>query len=612
MTVTKFVNNIFIRIILATVFALIISRLSFIFRVSSETITASYFLLFLSFPIFVFGKIRLWYFSLPVVALIFWFGLNEGVWQNALKGGDYTWLTTPFFVLLAGLMLAFSAFDILHSISKKFKLAQFWVILGYSIPFLLSLFYGILSVMMHGSFESSTFDYGLHDQNFFYLSNGIFPPANTIHQFSNLWVDHQHFTQLILAPLFWFGSGFNGYMMMLVTPFILIALPAVFITCALRNLFLTYLHGFWQRFYHLSVIPISLLLFIHPYTQAALKFFFHEKYLANLFAPLTLLFLTYWLRLKKTYWLALSLLATLLWIGVKEDQWLYVIFLWLQVGFWLFLSTRPKITQTLKTYAQATGGVIATCLFHWFAFIPFVRSTNPDVKTIHDKAFKKTTDALKDLFRNWDFVEFFKVMDFFGQWQLHLYQNFFSFDLVGFFFLPFNTSINYAIRLAAGNRNYRLPVFQYGSEVPMYSALGVAFIFFLLFFHKQAIWAGRYIFFALFIYILGFSSLLGFSHLRTYYLIADAGNIHRIYQETNAERQNFEKIIKNIPDGASLVTQKNYVPHLSQRLEISPYPKARRVSYDASGNVDLDTYDYWLLPKKGRKKKPTKSKLKKF
>ena len=144
--------------------------------------------------------------------------------------------------------------------------------------FVLTSIYSIDLVLRHAAFAATVYDFGIFDQALYMLSRGA--TSSTTRQFTNIFFDHQHFSLLLLAPLYWIGRGFHGYALQIITPFLLIFFPSVvtfFIVekfARIRKIDLP--APYW-------VIPITtVVLWLHPYTQSAIGFYFHEKYLMPL------------------------------------------------------------------------------------------------------------------------------------------------------------------------------------------------------------------------------------------------------------------------------------------------------------------------------------------
>jgi uncharacterized membrane protein YgdD (TMEM256/DUF423 family) len=449
-------------------------------------------------------------------------------------------------------------------------------------------------VLDHLSFKSHAYDFGIHDQNFYMLSHLKLPPFSTVHQINNLWMDHQHFSQLLIAPLFILGNGFNGLTLVAITPFILISIPSLFLYLSFQTINkyfkLTDKNNYWL------ISFTSFLMWVHPATQSAIRFYFHERYLINLFVPILIYLLCLALtKNKRILYLSLASLFSLFWLGVKEDQWIFALVFWLQVGLWIYFGGK-KIWDSktrLKFLAAAVINGVISILYSTV----FLRIYKKD-KALgnHLDGYNLVLDSVANLFKTGNFNAFWKSLELFSDDRGYLYQHFFIFDLPSILLLPMNSLGNYAQRTLNSKPLIRSTTFQYGSELAMYSCIGLFFLIILVIKFKPQI-VSKIVTSVIIIYSIGYIAVSG-SLYSGYFLAFYSPNVVLNFWKTRAERQSLNLVRKQIPDNASLVTTGFYTPQFSSRDKITNWPKTEEVSQDTKRYyVNVDYYDYWLLPK---------------
>jgi Predicted membrane protein (DUF2079) len=478
---------------------------------------------------------------------------------------------------------------------KFFKNRYFWLYFNLFLVFIFSSIYIFWGYLNHQSFGNHVYDFGIFDQNFYQLSKFRFPPPSSTRQYVSLWNDHQHFSLIFLAWLYWFGNGFNGTVMYFLPPLLLVTIPSIILYLSFTKL-LNYLNlnPYNYKFYWLLSF-ISFILFLHPFTQSAIGFAFHEKYLINLFFPLLFYTLIQAIFKNQKYFIA-STFVTLIWCGIKEDQFLFASVFWLQiiVCFFLLYKTKYINAQKFRQFNLFASINILICLLYNFAFLSWFRKD-----FVNDQYFGvyiNTLKATKELLKTGNILYFVEQVKLFEAVNSYLYQNFLVFDLWGFFGLPLNISGNYAQRVLAEPYPFKSPIFHYGSEVPIYSIFGVLLLW-TIFKHKKLWFANNFLTSYLISFFIGFGMIIGWLN-STYYVIPKIPYAFINYKNTANERNSFNQIVKNIPKDGSVVTSANYATHLTARDKIINWPKSIAISNDLSGNVDPDSYRYWLLPKK--------------
>ena len=540
--------------------------------------------------IFIFETLKLWEVGKPEFIKIL-FGGNS-------SGGYLEFIKIP--ILTLGLSFSISETFLERLVyfkrflDKKFKLSsKFLFYLNLSISIIFSLYYSVLKILDHLSFDSHAIDYGIFDQAIYLLSRGQLP-ASTIQQFTNLFYDHQHFSIAILAPLYLIGAGFQGITLIAITPFLLITFPAILLYFSAREFSKNFLKIDFNFPWIISFV--SFILFYHPFTQAAVGFYFHEKYILPTILGLLLLSLVKGLS-KSPKWFVVTFFTTIIWLGLKEDQWIFIMAFILQISFWILYKSKSIISKNIFFLKAYLGSSFFIATSYGIFFLPwFVKKYgNLDYSKMYEPAIL----AVKNFLRSGNFPALISDLNLFDNAKNYLYSNFIVFDFFGSLFLPFSVAGNYAERVLSANQSLVAPNFQYGVDVPIYVSLGVIFIFLMLLKRKQLQTSYLWIVFIFLNFFIGFGSVLGWN--QTYYLAYRLPASVRNYNSTSEERESFNTITKAIPRDSSLVTTAQYVPHLSARKEIAYWPEVKVLSEIPVRSLDkkndLINFQYWLLPK---------------
>ena len=467
-------------------------------------------------------------------------------------------------------------------------------------------YFVLIKYLNHLSFQTSAFDFAIFDQNFFVQSQGIFPPINSVRGMSNLWIDHQHFSQIILAPLYWINSGMSGLVMIFLSPLLLILIPSVLVYLSYKNL--TENQAINQTNYWIIGFS-SLILSIHPYTQSAIEFYYHEQYLFSLFFGLVVYFITRYFSKRDRFSLYGLLFSYIGWLGVKEDQWLYILTFFLSLVILGIVFCKRKIFVFIKAnkvfvFINSFFGIFS--LIYWELIQRWMKSVSPNWSGYISNytQFKNVTE---------EFVQTGNVSNYWNSLPSlredvseYMYQHFLHFDIFGIILFPFSICVNYAIRLFSSNQFLRHPWFHYGSEVPTIVIFGIIFTYFLFIKYNKKQLAQKFIYFILISYIFGFISIIGWSsNIDTQrvnnYSFFSLKNAKLGYLTTSDERQDLNYVKQFIKPNYKLRTSREYMPQFSARLNLS-------YLYGIDGPEGLekmksDEYNYWLIPKKAEQDK---------
>lgn len=505
-----------------------------------------------------------------------------------------------------------------------------------------SLYFVLIGALEHYAFRSHAYDFGLHNQQIYQLSRFRLTPANTIHQIPNLFWDHQHFAQLILAPFFWIGNGFNGLTLVVLAPLILIFFPSLIFWLIFRDL--NKVFSFWKHTPVWILAFTSLVLAFDPQTQMAVVFFFHERYLINLFLPLSLWFLVRALikdqetvtlqvkitnnlaktfsreKIKQTFQLInwnyfWAIFWAIFWLMTKEDQWIFILVFFAQIVFWLFLTQKFILKKVfLKSNFYSFLVILALVIsFYNGIFLPTYLQGNQVNNNI--ESYKTFVNSTKQLPQDRDLESFITSNDLRNGNQVKLYKANLSSQLFGTLVFPLDTVGNSLQRNLSSKAFLKSMSFQYGSDLSLYTLIGI-FSLYLLFkylektdkikiltkFNSKLQKIGLQLSSTLLLLGLSCSTIglilvekRGFAtpifHLNTH--------LQRASQVEN-ERNDFYNIIKNIEPDASVVTSGFYSSHLASRDKIINYPPNEMEAVKTQKNrkmENLDEYTYWLIPK---------------
>jgi uncharacterized membrane protein len=579
------------------IFILLLSRALLYWQVNTITVIYASFVIMLAILILFQWKKAIPYLKFALIAYtILEYGVfTRSVWQQLLPN-------TIFFRYIFGssnnesifgflgislliLSCSFSMGEILHTL-KLTKLNNikmtfspgFILLVNILISFVLSSYYALLLYLKHGSFGSSVFDFGIFDQAIYTISTGNV--TSTTRQFTNIFFDHQHFSISILSPLYLFGKGFQGYLLNIITPFLLIFIPSLLLYLTANNLTML-IHKKKQKLYWLIGFT-SLLLWLHPYTQSAVLFQFHEKYLMpSVFSALLLATSKYLLYPRKDNFL-LVLIPIILWLGIKEDQWLFIFVFGIQ--FMLLTKLLLKKVYIRLSSAMLILPILYALFLLWF---------NSQAKNVYGGLYSNLSTTLKSFFTNGNLIELIQNLNLNEGVNIYLFQKLFTFDMLGVVFLPLSILGNYAERVLADSYAIKNPVFHYGVDVPIYSAVSILLLVIMSNHRFKSKFSPAAI--VVCIYIFSFGSVLGWNNI--YYAIPTLPTYLNSYNLQTQEREGFYEIISRIPDNESIVASDGYATHLTARGKIAQWPEPIVLPNGAAGKNDLYSYNYWLLRK---------------
>ncbi len=519
--------------------------------------------------------------------------------------GAFSFIVIPIFIILLTLLITNYILKVIKNYSElSWMKATLNILISlkfnlfFSIS--LSLIYSLLTLLSHHSFKTHVYDFGIFDQAIFMLSRFRIP-ASTTRQFTNLFYDHQHFSLITLTPLYWLNKGFNGNLLIFLTPFLLITFPSIILHRAFYQISkfkINLAQNLEEQKFYWIIGLTSFLLWQHPFTQSAVAFFFHEKYLFPLFFSSLVYFIIKFIIKPKLIYLYLTVLFNLLWLATKEYQWIFAFVFWLQLAVLFYIAIKfswwKKTQEVIKKYIILLSSNSLLSLLYGVFFLRWFTSQNQYAND-YSNIYSPTISAIKNFLQTGNFLQLIENLQLFQDVNKYLYQNFLVYDLIGFFALPLNIAGNYAQRALASGYSFKNPIFHYGVDVPIYTVVGVLVIYLYLLFKQKNKLALGYIVFTFFIYIFGFMSLLGWN--RVFYLYPKSPNIIREYIQSSSERKNFWIIVKKIPPEASLVSSPNYATHLTARTKVANYPVLHDFPDDYPGKNHLETFEYWLLPK---------------
>ncbi len=588
---TETIKKILVSICLGAFLSVIVFDICTAYKENSITFTFGAIAMFFVMAICVFGKIKWREFALSFGATLIIYCFNW-VAEKGFIGDSFVFLKNPLVIICLSIALAFP-------LARLFKANKIAVLLGgrhgfyiaLSISILLSLFYGILSLLRHFGFESHAYDFGIFDQAIFMLSKFQLP-ASTVRQFGNLFFDHQHFAIAILAPLYFLGDGFRGVALSLFTPFLLITFPSLILYRTILGVAKIFKINFVCKPYWLIILS-SFFLAIHPFTQSAIAFFFHEKYLMPVFFSLALMFFVLYLEKRKVRYWFLGMISLALWLMIKEDQWIFILAFAMTILFWLLFLIKKKVIVLNKLAIAFCLVAVVISSFYGLFFLPRFQSLGANNQ--YNREFEESSLAFFTFIKNGNASEFFEKIHWNEDVKKYMYQNFLVFDLGGVAVFPLNTLGNYAERIFAKTHSYRNPIFHHGVDVPIYTISGALLIYIWLLKTKNSKALVFVAFFAMSSF-LGFESILGWNNV--YYFALESKSVVSNYKNTKTERLEFYSISEKIPKDASVVTSEYYLPHLSAREDIASWPDLANLDEGARGKIDFTSFEYWLLPKR--------------
>lgn len=188
--------------------------------------------------------------------------------------------------------------------------------------------------------------------------------GSSIRGVDNLWLDHQHFSLVLLIPFWWIFNMVgvdSAVFLILITPILTVVLPIVLLWHSYK--YLTDSRGGLLLF-----MIISIVLSMHPLAVNGYMFYFHEVTLLPTLYSLLFFFFSKWLykvRINEDNDRSFLgvLIAFILILLTKEDQLFYLFFFTIQLAVFGFLY--------LKKYRINTGGNILDGLrvLLWLLFV---------------------------------------------------------------------------------------------------------------------------------------------------------------------------------------------------------------------------------------------------
>lgn len=497
----------------------------------------------------------------------------------------------PSVIRLGQLLARVKVIQWLHATHKR-RLAVYG---GFSL--VLSAYTFALLQFRHGALVSHVYDFGIFDQALYMLGFHGWP-ASTTRQMISLFYDHQHFALYALAPLYWIGRGFHGVTMNIITVALLIPAPAYVLYRTLRTIAVRVANLVEPKLEYVIAVA-SLVLAVHPFTQSALHFFFHELYLVPVAFTLLLWVLVAWVLDAKKRGLKLVgiVAATLFWLAVKEDQYIFVAVFWLQAGVLIWLSKRrvPSITLP-KFWVAIPVTMLLLAAIYGQAFLPAFRGGHSNTNYLSEyNLAKESLSSLAQGKASWQ--QTVEAMQWNSQASMLLYQHWFVFDGWSVFAFPGNVLGNYAERLFATTQPLRDPYYHHGSPVPIFAVVGAAALA-MLWTKKRRLVIAVFTLSTIF----GFFMVLGWREFRYFY--PDTAAFYREYVNDIPERTALYEIMKNVSPDASLITSSHYAAQFSARAQIKHWPESAILSPDTPGVKlnDESTFEYWLIPKQSEDK----------
>ncbi len=433
---------------------------------------------------------------------------------------------------------------------------------AFVVNFIICLYLTVLAFLRFYSFNIPNADLAIFDQAIFNLSN-FNEPQSTVRMVHNLFKDHQHFSMVTLVPFYWIGID-NSTALILVQAFLLIFFPVFFLSKAYKNFF-THRPG------QLLVLGITLFLALHPFSQFALQSFFHEVYLVPTFASISIFFLSK-LYSRKSILYALPYLVFLaLWMGSKEDQWIYVLFFHIQMVVWYFLL-RFTNKNTIKISLMYIASFLITGVIASFSYQIFIKN----YQTLWDYTpyYSQITENLRAFRQTLNFGEIFKDTGFLNTTQNHMLMTGLSFDILTFFFGNFTGMGSYTQRLISNEEAIgSFVATQYGVLAPFFSVLTFMFLSRFLNGIKKTpqnlvpVFLICTVFLGLYsTYQLKLESRINYQN---HYFALEPVGTAKNFKESHKERTAFFEALNKVPPEAGLKTMYNLTPFASSREKIS-------------------------------------------
>lgn len=505
-----------------------------------------------------------------IVSALFWHGVHEPrlrVLWGAVLCVAFAWVFAPVVTRCGEWMWR----RMRMAEPRRWKYAIIFVLL-------LTVYSSVLAIARHQSFLSTAFDFAIFDQALFQFSR-FTPPVSTVRQFTNLFLDHQHFSIILLAPLYWVFRGMHGIVLAGLSPILLIAVPSIMLALAVKEL--TQKNASWV------LVFSALFLFVHPFTQAAVRFYFHEKFLVPTLISITLYALARYARRRDYLSLMMATLITVLWMLSKEDQWIFVLSAGAQLIVHVYLwSSDRSLRRSMSVWV---AGMSMLSIAYAVILRVFADRLNPMYSGMYTNAKRAFIEVLP----TGNISAFFDTLQIGTDAHLYVYQHLFGIDSIGFFGAPINIMGEYAERIFNSSPSIHSPFYHYGVAVPFYDVIGVIVLVFLLQRYRQAL--ARYVLsFAVLVVCFGLLMVSGWNGL--YYLHTIPQAVVRDALSTHERRVAFWDGVSSIPADASVVAAEGYAPHLSARQQSIRWPDEVNWPAGTPGKIDMYTYEYWVLP----------------
>jgi uncharacterized membrane protein len=460
------------------------------------------------------------------------------------------------------------------------------------IPIICGLYYAILSYFFHSSFGQAVFDFGIFDQLLFMLSHDSYPPASSTRQIENLFYDHQHFSLYLLSPLYWLFRGLNGYLLTCITPFFLITAPSIILHFTYKNIQKLIKVDFPIVAASISSI-CAIYLSSHPYTQSAISFSFHEKYILPVFITSLLYFFIKYLQTRKLRDIILMQICAFLWIGTKEDQGVFLVGFIIQLFIINTFILKQKFLKDIKLVIFSLFNIIFVPSYLYY----ILKIYKVDSFIQYGSLFTNVTKSLQELASNGNIALFMKNTGLFDDVVIYLVQNYLVFDSIGSVFNTIPIFGNYAQRIFSDGYSLKNPVFHYGVDVPLYSLIGLIFMFAFItkfnFFKKTNVRA--FILFPILIGILGFPFVSGWNNV--FYLASKPTYLYEKYVSTQAVRRDLYDLKAKVGIDDSIIVSDYYATHFTAREKVNIYPDPLNLPNTIKSKLNYDEYKYWLISK---------------
>ena len=480
------------------------------------------------------------------------------------------------------------------------------------LSFFLILFSIIYSFLLHYNFAFYGYDFGIFDQLFYYLAKGDISPNVTIRQIDNLFLDHQHFGLFILAPLFsgFLGYGLTGFMLAVLSPILLIAIPGFIFYKAvmlLANQTSTFNNlssidkSMFKTFIFLNLIVI---LTLHNHIEYAISFGFHEKYLVgSVYSIICYLIVKYIINIKSNlsnkFTLLFLLLAHLYWLTIKEDQFIFVIFSWITFLIITKLSKQRKPDEKnsilLSKFNFITFILTTFSIVYGTYILPEYRKNSFLQYTGFFDPLKKGLSKLKD---TGNILAFIKELNLFDKLSRVMYKDMLTIDIFGLLFNPFLLIGDYAERLLSNTASLKNYIFHYGVNTVYFSIGGLLFLSLFLILRKN--FSHKILLVLLPIYsTIVIVSFVGFNIAVKSTPYRQAPELIRLSNDTgmNEVRNNIYEVKRNISPNSSLIVSDPFVTYFTARDDISTYPDLQNYDSAVKTRTIFDNFEYYILSK---------------